>query len=415
MPTYLFFLGNHQVLSATEIWGFLTIKGYEPRLIGLHPLYAGIEVNKAIDPLLFELLGGVERVVELIKESDFFLSQKEVLELLTPLPAKLSVAVSVIDAPPVKIKWLVNLKKEARALGSKLAFIEPARGTSRLSSAQVLFHGLYRAPNAEITIIKNGEQYLYGRTIWVQDIQDYEKRDTGKPGRDAKVGMLPPKLAQIMVNIAAAAAPTHAGLHIIDPFCGTGVILQEGWLQGHTMTGSDIAARMIDMANQNMAWVKGKFASRLSAPEPITFVHDVNTYFTHDLYNTMDAVVSEPFLGEALNAPLPKEKREEAIKSLQNLYVGAFKAIHPLLKDKGVVVFIFPAWRLPAGKAEQFDGSYMMMPQELIDEIKGIGYSLEHLLPEQFYGKYKTMGRGSLLYSRPDAFVGREITLWRKN
>jgi tRNA G10 N-methylase Trm11 len=59
-------------------------------------------------------------------------------------------------------------------------------------------------------------------TIACQDIDAYTKRDTSK-SRDMVVGMMPPKLAQIMINLA-----TEGRKEIIyDPFCGLGTILIE--------------------------------------------------------------------------------------------------------------------------------------------------------------------------------------------
>ena len=84
----------------------------------------------------------------------------------------------------------------------------------------------------------------------MQDIESYTKRDRERPKRDAKVGMLPPKLAQIIINLAAGQLPEEKlqnicdiplgepiprrllGQTVLDPFCGTGVILQEASADG---------------------------------------------------------------------------------------------------------------------------------------------------------------------------------------
>jgi tRNA G10 N-methylase Trm11 len=41
---------------------------------------------------------------------------------------------------------------------------------------------------------------VIGKTIWIQNINSYSKRDFSKE-RDMQTGMLPPKLAQMMLNI----------------------------------------------------------------------------------------------------------------------------------------------------------------------------------------------------------------------
>jgi len=51
--------------------------------------------------------------------------------------------------------------------------------------------------------------------------------------------MLPPKLAQILVNSVQAQT-------VYDPFCGTGVIPQEALLLGRTASGSDLSDEIGD-------------------------------------------------------------------------------------------------------------------------------------------------------------------------
>lgn len=69
-------------------------------------------------------------------------------------------------------------------------------------------------------------------------------RDYGRPARDARVGMLPPKLAQIMLNLSVKDEKSGT---VLDPFCGTGVLLQEAALAGFDFIGSDIEPRMVEM------------------------------------------------------------------------------------------------------------------------------------------------------------------------
>ena len=54
------------------------------------------------------------------------------------------------------------------------------------------------------------DKTFFGHTIFVQDIYGYSNRDYGKL-RDMNIGMLPPKLAQMMINLSS-------GTKIYDPF-----------------------------------------------------------------------------------------------------------------------------------------------------------------------------------------------------
>ena len=79
------------------------------------------------------------------------------------------------------------------------------------------------------------------RVVGVQDIDAYARRDQVRPARDARVGMLPPKLAQILINLCGE---LNDGARILDPFCGTGGILIEAGLIGCKVVGSDVNWKM---------------------------------------------------------------------------------------------------------------------------------------------------------------------------
>ncbi|MGB2111367.1 MAG: hypothetical protein ACPHY8_06160 [Patescibacteria group bacterium] len=55
--------------------------------------------------------------------------------------------------------------------------------------------------NTDFNYINTGENIYFGASIWVQDIYAYSKRDYSKD-RDMQVGMLPPKLSQMMINLS---------------------------------------------------------------------------------------------------------------------------------------------------------------------------------------------------------------------
>src|SRR5581483_12120222 len=89
-----------------------------------------------------------------------------------------------------------------------------------------------------LLIATHDGQTIIARTTEVQDIDSYTLRDRGRPKRDARVGMMPPKLAQIIINLAVGELPEEArqsvceippdqpiptkhfaGITILDPFC----------------------------------------------------------------------------------------------------------------------------------------------------------------------------------------------------
>src|SRR5690606_25237485 len=97
---------------------------------------------------------------------------------------------------------------------------------------------------------------IVAESIGAQNITALAARDQGRPKRDAFVGMLPPKLAQMMINMAGplTADPTQDLVQprILDPFCGTGVILQEAMLLRYGAYGTDLSEKMIRYSRDNL-------------------------------------------------------------------------------------------------------------------------------------------------------------------
>ena len=107
-----------------------------------------------------------------------------------------------------------------------------------LSTATSHHNKLGLSPNkVELIIVRNRDGKVYiAESTGSQNITAYAQRDQERPKRDAFVGMLPPKLAQIMINLACGQlvnSSSHLLPTILDPFCGTGVIPQEAVLMGY--------------------------------------------------------------------------------------------------------------------------------------------------------------------------------------
>ena len=126
------------------------------------------------------------------------------------------------------------------------------KGENKLNSASV-FHNKLTGESlrkAEVIFADFNHEFLLAETVFVQNITSYTFRDRSRPKRDAKVGMLPPKLAQTIINLAVGQDDMR-GKILLDAFVGTGVILQEAALMGMRVYGSDIEPRMIDYTREN--------------------------------------------------------------------------------------------------------------------------------------------------------------------
>ena len=130
-----------------------------------------------------------------------------------------------------KVYGLTSLSKkfnqvELNRLGIKIkkAFDSSRFVTSKekeLSSVIITKEKLLEKGGDYYVIEADGSNYL-GKATAVQDFKDFDHRDYDRPRVDPKSGMLPPKLARIMVNLGG----TSTSETILDPFCGSGTILQ---------------------------------------------------------------------------------------------------------------------------------------------------------------------------------------------
>lgn len=278
----------------------------------------------------------------------------------------------------------MKLKKILSRHGRSVRILQ--NKTATLSTATVLHNGLGRKPQKVEVIFTDAGEYL---GIGVQDIDAYAKRDQARPARDAKVGMLPPKLAQILINLCG---PLPQNARILDPFCGTGVVLQEAYLMGYTPYGTDASERMVEYTKRNLAWLTEREGELVKAPSfPICSVGDATIYTWQQ---PIDAVACETYLGPPMSQPPAEIKLKAAKAECQEIILGFLKNLANQIKSGTPVVIAVPAWLRPNGKYSHLN---------ILD-----------LLPKMGYNVKKNLGFDGLLYYREGQVVARKIIVLRK-
>lgn len=234
-------------------------------------------------------------------------------------------------------------------------------------------------------LLKVGGEYY--RVVQVQNIEAYARRDQQRPARDAKVGMLPPKLAQILINLAGE---LRLGTTVLDPFCGTGVVLQEALLMGYRAYGTDVSERMVEYSQRNLEWLVAK---RGDGGEFRVEVGDATNF---EWQPPIGAVAAEAYLGPPMSTP-PTEMRLKAAKQeCGAILLGCLRNLAGQLLAGTPVVLAVPAWRRPNGDYERLN---------LLDEIEQLGYNVR---------SFKNLAQSDLLYHREQQVVAREIIVLRK-
>ncbi|MEM6997872.1 MAG: DNA methyltransferase [Patescibacteria group bacterium] len=277
-----------------------------------------------------------------------------------------------------------ELKKRVKQQTEKSIRLIPSR-SNQLSSAQILHNKLFKPNKIELNLVHYADRIYLAITEWVQDIEAYTKRDHGRPNRDAYVGMLPPKLAQILINLSTGGAP---GI-ILDPFCGTGVLLQEAAIMGYSVIGRDIEPRMASYSSENLAWLASKQSSEIFYDVAIGDATDVD-------WPEFDYVACETYLGPPQSKKPTSSEAASLAGPVNDLHHRFFENLARQMHPGQRACVAVPNWQLDNG------GRYSL---GCLDSLTDLGYNRL-----DFAGTNSS----SLIYSRPGQVVAREIILIEK-
>lgn len=237
---------------------------------------------------------------------------------------------------------------------------------------------------------KNGK-VIIAESTGAQNITALARRDQERPARDAFVGMLPPKLALIMTNIAAARLPAREQPYtILDPFCGTGVLLQEAALVGYSVYGTDLAEKMIRYSRDNIHWLEEKYHMKVD-----WYLHEGDA-MTASWRQPLDAIACETYLGQPFSAPPSPDKLAEVRKNCNYIISEFLKNVGSQIQPGTPLCVAVPAWR---------DASENVTHLPLIGKLEELGYRQV---------EFKNVRTQELLYFRPDQVVARELLVLEK-
>ena len=341
-------------------------------ILGRQPEISALELEMSDFCTDIDRLGGTQKLAVKLEEKplDFLrkLPDGKITLGVSDYSKKASSKTASIEALKLK-KILVRHGRSVRVVENKDAI---------LSTATSLHNGLSGKNERKIELIKVDDEWY--KVIGVQDIDAYARRDQARPARDARVGMLPPKLAQILINLCGSLKP---GATVLDPFCGTGVVLQEALLMGYRAYGTDLNERMVEYSEKNLKYFD--FSNYKLENGDAT-----NFKWTEKI----DAVACEGYLGRPMSQIPPEIKLKTEKQECSSIILGFLCNLATQIKSGTPVVIAAPAWLRP-------NNSYSRL--EILDEIDKMGYNVNN----------KT--REGLLYYREGQIVARDIIILRKN
>ncbi len=366
-----------------------------------------------VDPkdVNFTRLGGSIKLAKVLMElpsSDWRLIERylsdtipEHLQYVPEGKFKLGLSVYGLKIRPQQINETgLRLKKVIKAAGRSVRVV-PNKSPA-LNSAQVLHNQLTGPTGWELLLVKNGTKTLLAQTVAEQDIDAYAARDQKRPMRDAKVGMLPPKLAQIIINLATAKTASSKNkttdaseemyegpFDILDPFCGTGVVLQEALLMGYSALGSDKEPRMIEYATKNLQWLTDKW----DIEDPIFEVHIGDA--TQMQWREFKAVAGETYLGPPLSQLPEPQKMRQIVHDISRLHNKFLQNIGAQMRSGSRMCLAVPAWKSKNG----------FIHLSTLDKLPELGYTRID---------FRASRGQPLIYHREDQVVGRELVVLEK-
>lgn len=214
------------------------------------------------------------------------------------------------------------------------------------------------------------------RRLWRFSAKEWIKRDRNKPYQDKKKGLLPPKIARILVNLAVGDRQIEDKT-LLDPFCGSGTVLMEAALIGLHPIGNDLDEAQVSGAQANLKWLNVDASFHRADAVSLSKL----------IQGPVDFIVTEPYMGRVTARP---DRRPDLAKGLGKLYLGCLKDWSKFLAPGGRIAMVFPVF-----------------------EYQNKEYRTSSILDDKHLLDYNIEARG-LMYFRPGAEVKREIVILAK-
>ena len=390
-----FILGRQPEIGLAELQA---VYKKEPQLIASNVALLDISSQTALASS--KRLGAIVKIIQVI-DKRFTISKSNLTtlcrQLFTDIDGKITLGVSYYD-PRASKRSAISLGQELQSILKGLGHSTRLLPTNNavLGAATILHNGLsgQNPKKIELNFIKTSDQasLCVGRTIYIQDIDAYTFRDRRRPRRDARNGMLPPKLAQTMINLAVHASKSGQiqGANLLDPFCGTGVVLQEAALMDMNIFGTDLNPDMVNNTKVNINWLNRMLhldvVPNLAIGDATTF--DWKSWASPDKINL---VATETYLGRAYTTPPAADELKYNITAC-NIIIDKFLSNISKQLPSGCGLCIgVPVWFV----------------RDHIHHLPCTNQLDSHRFINQTDG-------ANLIYHRPDQIVGRELLVLQK-
>nr|MBP7134262.1 hypothetical protein [Patescibacteria group bacterium] len=178
-----------------------------------------------------------------------------------------------------------------------------------------------------------------------------------------------------------------------------GTVPMEACLLGYpTIIGTDIDARQVNGATQNMQWLEQAHVVTSEQRQRMTFkVQQVET-LSQVVKGPIDVIVTEGFMGKPLNGNEQRSWLEQQKREIEHLWEQAFATFAALQPEHGTIVASIPTHRT----------------REVTIQI-----DVERFAQAKGYVRVDPLAAWNiqapeLVYAREDQRVQRRICIWEK-
>jgi tRNA G10 N-methylase Trm11 len=390
---YFFQLGSNKLLSTAEI--FAIFKGYEAKMRLLNDNILLLDTEQEIDiQEKIQKMGGIIKIGIVQDEINVKTSIDEIIKKIISYfklnDKKLKYGISYYGKIVVNPKRLgMTLKNKLKERGANARWVA---GKEKILSSVIVEQNKLIENGAEINLISDGSKILLAQTLAVQPFKELSFRDYGRPARDDESGMLPPKLAMIMLNLAQAKKDDI----ILDPFCGSGTIITEAMNQAYqNLIATDKSDKAVLDTKRNIEWMRRKIDLDIQTN---VFQADATKLSGLKEINKITKIITEPYLGPQRGIrDFHKIKKE-----LNIFYSKVILEFSKIINQNGRVVMIWPIF-LDHGKK-------IFLDPELS------GFKIKRLISEEVLkeNNLKLSFRNTIYYGREGQRVWREILVLNK-
>ncbi|TFH27354.1 MAG: hypothetical protein E4G98_06215 [Promethearchaeota archaeon] len=193
---------------------------------------------------------------------------------------------------------------------------------------------LYEPERAEILYCMTDLGMYIGRTITVVDSNLQKALDADRPYKKFKQ-TIPPKFGKTLLSLLQLDEPL-TDKRILDPFCGSGTILQFAYLMGMQIYGADQVEEQVVGSRKNLLYTADLLGRNIPKEEiqKRILTTDINTIDTHFNKHYFDGLATEPVLLPYFEkfpgyTEMVKIIDEEVIPPYEQLFLQSYNLLKP--------------------------------------------------------------------------------------